>query len=110
MSETMVAQQPASSTFRRVFHAATTVAVFSMVVKLAATAKEFVLAGVYGRSDAMDAYLIASMVPNLLINLFAESMNQALIPTLVRVRIQEGAAQAQKLLAHTMMRLILLLT
>ncbi|MGA2249748.1 murein biosynthesis integral membrane protein MurJ [Terracidiphilus sp.] len=109
MSEAIMPPQHQIGTFRRVFHAATTVAVFSMAVKLAATAKEFVLAGVYGRSDAMDAYLIASMIPNLLINLFAESMNQALIPTLVRVRIQEGAEQAQKLLAHTMMRLVLLL-
>lgn len=109
MSGTVVAEQRESGTFRRVLHAATTVAVFSVVVKLTATTKEFVLAGVFGRSDAMDAYLIAAMIPNLLINLFAESMNQALIPTLVRVRIQEGAAQAQKLLSHTMMRLVLLL-
>ena len=109
MSETVVAARHRSNTFRRVLHAATTVAVVSVAVKLAATAKEFVLAGIYGRSDAMDAYLIAAMIPNLLINLFAESMNQALIPTLVRVRIQEGTAQAQKLLAHSMMRLVLLL-
>ena len=109
MSETIAAARQGKSTFGRVLHAATTVAVFSAAVKLAATAKEFVLAGVYGRSDAMDAFLAASLIPNLLINLFAESMNQALIPTLVRVRMQEGAARAQQLLAHTMMRLVLLL-
>jgi putative peptidoglycan lipid II flippase len=109
MGDTIVAEQQKSGAFRRVLHAATTVAVVSVVVKLAATAKEFVLAGVYGRSDAMDAFLIASLIPNLLVNLFAESMNQALIPTLVRVRIQEGVARAQQLLAHTMMRLVLLL-
>jgi putative peptidoglycan lipid II flippase len=109
MSGTMIASRHDIGTFRRVLYAATTVAAFSVVVKLTATAKEFVLAGVFGRSDAMDAYLIAAMIPNLLVNLFAESMNQALIPTLVRVRLQQGAAQAQKLLAHTTMRLILLL-
>ena len=109
MSETITATRQKSETFRSVLHAATTVAVFSAAVKLIATAKEFVLAGVYGRSDAMDAFLIAFMVPNLLINLFAESMNQALIPTLVRVRIQEGRERAQQLLAHSMMRLALLL-
>ena len=109
MSETIAETRQKSDTFRRVFHAATTVAVFGAAVKLISTAKEFVLAGVYGRSDAMDAFLIAFMVPNLLINLFAESMNQALIPTLVRVRIQEGRERAQELLAHTMMRLVLLL-
>ena len=61
-----------------------------LLVKLAATGKEFVLAGIYGRSDAMDAFLAAFLIPNLLINLIAESMNQALIPTLIRVRIHEG--------------------
>jgi putative peptidoglycan lipid II flippase len=109
MSGTMVAPRHDIGTFRRVLYAATTVAAFSVAVKLTATAKEFVLAGVFGRSDAMDAYLIAAMIPNLLVNLFAESMNQALIPTLVRVRMQEGVVQAQKLLAHTTLRLILLL-
>lgn len=113
MSEPVLTARQAArqqrGTFRRVLHAATTVAIFSAAVKLIATGKEFVLAGVYGRSDAMDAFLIAFMVPNLLINLFAESMNQALIPTLVRVRIQDGWERAQQLLAHSMMRLVLLL-
>jgi putative peptidoglycan lipid II flippase len=109
MSETLIATRQESGRFRHVLQAATTVAVFSAAVKVIATAKEFVLAGVYGRSDAMDAYLAAALIPNLLVNLFAESMNQALIPTLVRVRIEEGAAQAQQLLAHSMMRLVLIL-
>jgi putative peptidoglycan lipid II flippase len=109
MTETIAATRQESGTFRRVLHAAATVAIFSAAVKMIATAKEFVLAGVYGRSDAMDAFLIAFMVPNLLINLFAESMNQALIPTLVRVRMHEGLERAQQLLAHSTMRLTLLL-
>lgn len=69
------------------------------VVKLGAWMKEMVLADVFGRSDAMDALLIALLLPNLLVNLFAESMNQALIPTLVRVRLQQGQAAAQELLS-----------
>ena len=109
MSETIAPARQQSGTFRRVLHAAAAVAISGVVVKLIATVKEFVLAGVYGRSDAMDAFLIAFMVPNLLINLFAESMNQALIPTLVRVRMHEGIERAQQLLAHSMMRLVLLL-
>ena len=51
----------------------------------------------------MDAFLAAFLIPNLLINLIAESMNQALVPTLIRVRICEGYEQAQKLLSSSML-------
>ncbi len=94
---------------RRIFRAAAIVTVAGMLVKLVATAKEFVVAGVFGRSDAMDAFLIAFLVPGLLVNLFSESMNQALIPTLVRVREQEGRAAAQDLLSRAMAWTCLLL-
>jgi putative peptidoglycan lipid II flippase len=43
------------------------------------------------------------------VNLFSESMNQALIPTLVRVRETEGFAQAQRLLSGSMAWMCLLL-
>lgn len=76
-------------------------AVAGAAVKLGAWVKEMVLADVFGRSDAMDALLVALMLPNLLVNLFAESMNQALIPTLVRVRLQQGQAAAQDLLSRS---------
>jgi len=78
-------------------------------VKLVATAKEIAVAGVYGRSDAMDAFLAAALVPGLLINLISESMNQALVPTLIRVREREGHEQAQKLLSSSMLWMCLLL-
>ncbi len=109
MSPTTTAAWKKGPVQRSVLRAAIAVAVSGAAVKLLATCKEFVVAGIYGRSDAMDAFLIAFLVPNLLINLFAETMNQALIPTLVRVRIQEGHARAQQLLAQSMTRLALLL-
>jgi putative peptidoglycan lipid II flippase len=68
------------------------------MVKLLAMAKELVVAAQFGRTDAMDAFLLAFLVPGLLVNLFSESMNQALIPTLVRVRETEGRIAAQRLL------------
>jgi putative peptidoglycan lipid II flippase len=51
----------------------------------------------------MDAFLAAFLIPNLLINLIAESMNQALVPTLVRVRIRDGFKHAQQLLSNSML-------
>ncbi|HEY3703628.1 MAG TPA: lipid II flippase MurJ [Terracidiphilus sp.] len=93
---------PASAE-RRIVRAALTVTAAGVVVKLAATTKEMVVAGLYGRSDAMDAFLAAFLIPNLLINLVAESMNQALIPTLIRVRLQQGHARAQQLLSSSLL-------
>ena len=80
-----------------------------VLVKLIATAKEIGVASVYGRSDAMDAFLAAALIPTLLVNLISESMNQALVPTLVRVRELEGRNRAQQLLSSSMLCMCLLL-
>jgi len=98
-----------SSVNRRIFRAAAAVTAAGIVVKLVATFKEVVLAGVYGRSDAMEAFLAAALIPSLLINLVSESMNQSLVPTLVRVRAHQGHEKAQQLLSNTMLCLCLLL-
>jgi len=63
----------------RIFRAALSVTAAGILVKIVATFKEFAVAGVYGRSDVMDAFLAAYLIPNLLINLISESMNQALV-------------------------------
>jgi putative peptidoglycan lipid II flippase len=99
----------AGSVNRRILNAAAAVTVAGILVKLVATFKEFAVAGVYGRSDAMDAFLAAALIPGLLINLISESMNQALVPTLVRVREREGHARAQQLLSSAMVWTCLLL-
>jgi putative peptidoglycan lipid II flippase len=94
---------------RRIFSAAASVTAVGVLVKLVATCKEFAVAGVYGRSDAMDAFLAAALIPGLLINLISESMNQALVPSLIRVREREGHERAQELLSNSMLWMCLLL-
>ena len=94
---------------RRIFRAAASVTAAGILVKAVATFKEFTVAGVYGRSDAMDAFVAAILIPNLLVNLISESMNQALVPTLVRVREQEGHDRAQQLLSSAMLWTCILL-
>jgi putative peptidoglycan lipid II flippase len=95
---------------RRILRAAASVTAAGILVKIVATFKEFTVAGVYGRTDAMDAFLAAFLIPNLLINLISESMNQALVPTLVRVREREGHERAQQLLSSSMLWVCVLLT
>jgi putative peptidoglycan lipid II flippase len=87
---------------RRVFRAAVAVTLSTVVVKAVGLVKEVVVAGVYGRSDELEAFLTAVLVAGLLINIVSESMNQALIPTLVRVREQDGRGRAQRLLSNAM--------
>ena len=94
---------------RSILRAALSVGAAGIFVKLVATAKEIGVASVYGRSDAMDAFLAAALIPSLLVNLISESMNQALVPTLVRVREQEGRDRAQQLLSSSMLWMCLLL-
>src|SRR5215469_12759397 len=93
----------------RIVGPAATVLMCTLAVKLIATGKEFVVAGVFGRSDALDAYLAALLVPALIINLVAESMSQALVPELVRVRVQRGIDAAAELVAVSLTRLCALL-
>jgi putative peptidoglycan lipid II flippase len=97
------------STNRRIFRAAASVTAAGVLVKIVATFKEIAVAGAYGRSDAMDAFLAAALIPGLLINLISESMNQALVPTLIRVREREGHDRAQELLSSSMLWMCVLL-
>lgn len=98
-----------SSTNRKILRAAAAVTAGGIFVKIVATLKEVSVAGVYGRSDAMDAFLAANLIPGLLINLISESMNQALVPTLIRVREREGHDRAQQLLSNSMVSICVLL-
>ncbi len=98
-----------STIHSRILRAALSVGAAGMIVKLIATGKEIAVASVYGRCDAMDAFLAAALIPSLLVNLISESMNQALVPTLVRVREKEGRERAQQLLSSSMLWMCLLL-
>jgi putative peptidoglycan lipid II flippase len=98
-----------ASVNQRIFRAAASVTAAGILVKLVATLKEVSVAGVFGRSDAIDAFLTAALIPGLLINLISESMNQALVPTLIRVREQEGNESAQQLLSNATLWMCVLL-
>src|SRR2546422_10123931 len=82
---------------RKIFRAAVVVGAFTMVVKVGATAKELVVARWFGRGDALDAFLIAFLLPSFLVNVVAGSLHLALIPTFIQVREREGREAAQRL-------------
>src|SRR5918911_4982265 len=90
------------STNRRIFTAMLTVGALSVIVKLAATLKEVAFAHRFGASDELDAFLIAFLLPSVVMNIVAGSFNAALIPTYIEVRDRDGREAAQRLFASVM--------
>ena len=110
ITPSIAAPSPNFSMNRAILRAAVSVGAAGIFVKVFATFKEVAVASIYGRSDIMDAFFAAALIPSLLVNLISESMNQALVPTLVRVREQGGRERAQQLLSSSMLSMCLLLT
>jgi len=87
---------------RRIFAALLTVGGLAVVVKLASTAKELVVAHQFGTGDALDAFLIAFLLPSFTIQMVAGTFRLALIPTYVQIREQEGQDATQRLFSNAM--------
>jgi putative peptidoglycan lipid II flippase len=85
---------------RRIFAGMLTVGLLGLTVKLAATARELIVAQRFGTQDAVDAFLIAFALPTLAINVVSGSLGAALIPTFIQVREHRGQAAAQRLLSN----------
>lgn len=85
------------STNRKIFGSAVIVVVITSVVKVVAIYRELLVAWTFGTQDALDAFLIALVVPAFVNNVVVGSFGAALIPTYIQVREQEGKTAAQKL-------------
>jgi putative peptidoglycan lipid II flippase len=85
-----------------IFRAVMLVGGFSVLVKVAATIKELLVANSFGRSDAVDAFLIAFLIPQTIINLTTTSFSASLVPVFARVRAERGQLSAQSVLMRTL--------
>src|SRR6476620_9176850 len=74
----------------RIFAAMLTVGGLTVLVKMVSAGKELVIAYQFGTSDALDAFGMAFLLPQFVIELIGGALNAALIPTYVQVREQEG--------------------
>ena len=83
---------------RQIFGVAVIIALLTALVKAAALVKELVVAWRFGIGDALDAFLIALMVPAFIMNVLASSFSVALIPTYIQIEEKEGKKVAQSLL------------
>jgi putative peptidoglycan lipid II flippase len=85
---------------RMIFRAAIVVGTFSVIAKLAGTAREIAVAGWFGRGPEVDAFLIAFLVPSFVVSLVVGSLSSALIPVFVQVSECEGKEAAEQLLSN----------
>lgn len=97
------------STNRRIFAAAITVGVFTLLVSLATVVKDIATAHQFGTSDALDSFIMAYLLPSFAVNVIAGSFNSAVIPTYIQVREGQGNLAAQKLFSSVMIWSIALL-
>ena len=81
----------------RVLFQMATVGAFTALVKVAGGAKIIFTARAFGVSDALDAYLIAFLLPSFVCDTLAGSLNSALVPTYIQLREREGQAAAHRL-------------
>jgi len=81
----------------RLFANTLTVGVLLATAKLAGAAKTIVIARFFGTSDALDAFLIALLLPSFVADLVAGSLTPCLVPMLVRAQAAEGIDGARRL-------------
>lgn len=92
------APSPAAPSSSRLARSAGIVGSATMTSRLLGLVREQVLAYWFGASDAMDAFLVAFRIPNLVRDLFAEgAMSAALVPTFSRTLDTHGRARAWQL-------------
>jgi putative peptidoglycan lipid II flippase len=87
---------------RKILRAAIIIGLLTLVAKMGATVKELMVAGRFGRSDAVDAFLIAYLLPSFMLLLVRGACEPALIPVLVEARHKRGAQAAQALFSSMM--------
>jgi len=87
------------STNRRILTATATVGATTFAVYAATALKEIFVARLFGRGDALEAYLVAFAAQQFLIQVLASSFNPALIPTYIHLREEGRDEEAQRLFA-----------
>jgi putative peptidoglycan lipid II flippase len=84
---------------QKIFRAASIIALLTVVTRSATVVKELMVARSFGRSDAMDAFLIAFLLPGFFVTLLIAALGAALVPIFVTVRQKQGIAAAEDLLS-----------
>jgi len=79
----------------KILSAAAIVGFFTILTQIGGFAKELTVAAWFGTGDALDAFLIALLVPSFIVNVLAGSLSASFLPTFIRVYRNRGLAAAQ---------------
>jgi putative peptidoglycan lipid II flippase len=88
---------------RQVFGTAMVVGLLTLGIKLVSLVKESVVAASFGTASALDAFIIALLLPTTITAILSGSLNAALIPTYIEVLETESAEAAQRLYTTILM-------
>ena len=92
------AEAKSPSLYQRLFADAVVVGFLTSAAKLAGGVKVIVTARFFGTSDALDAFLIAFLLPSFVADVIAGSFTPSLVPILVRTQAEDGTAAAHRVL------------
>ena len=79
-----------------------TVGGWTAAVKVAGAVKVILAARLFGAGDAMDAFLIAFLLPAFFMDMLAGPLDSALIPALIELRQKQGRAAAEELYSNVL--------
>lgn len=83
---------------KRILRSVGTISAFTMLSRFLGLARDVLMAGFFGTTLPMSAFVVAFTIPNLFRRLFGEgALSAAFVPVLVETREKEGPAQAWKL-------------
>src|SRR5882762_439872 len=90
------------STSWRMLADTATVGGWTTAVKLAGAIKVILAARLFGAGDAMDAFLIAFLLPAFFMDMLAGPLDSALIPTLIGLRQNQARAAVEALYVNVL--------
>ena len=94
------AASPKGSVARRIASATVTIGTLSMIVKVASLGSTLVIASFFGTGDALEAFLVAFLLPSLIISVVSGSLSSAMVPVYLRVSERQGRDAAQALFSR----------
>ena len=100
---------PKKSTLYKIFSNAGLIAILTLLVKLVAMAKEMLVAQQFGVGNELDSFLMAYLLPQLLINVVAGSFATSFIPVFSGVIVNKEMSAARLVLQESSLILTLLL-
>src|SRR4051794_5882926 len=89
--------RPSRLIHRNIIADTVTIGVLTTIVKGMGAVKTVITARYFGRTDQLDAYLMAFLIPSFVGDVMAGAITQAFLPVLVEVRESQTVAESRRL-------------